>query len=156
MLIVVEVVVLWLMIGGDSRHKVVGGAQASLILGSNPVLGTCLLHHSAPPNSTRGDNPRLSTSCRALELQVGQFPALCSFPKRSTLRRCQSGSRLGGGGIRLGGLGAHRQPGESWHWASGGVGACTCTHITYSTLSNIFIILPVFFFSTLHTAMVTV
>ena len=115
---------LWLMIGGDSRHKVVGGAQASLILGSNPVLGTCL-HHSAPPNSTGGDNPRLSTSCRALELQVGLFPALCSFPKRSTLRRCQSGSRLAGGGIRLGGLGAHRQPGESWHWASGGVGACT-------------------------------
>ena len=97
MVIVVEVVVLWLMIGGDSRHKVVGGAQASLILGSNPVLGTCLLHHSAPPNSTRGDNPRLSTSCRALELQVGLFPALCSFPKRSTLRRCQSGSRLVGG-----------------------------------------------------------
>ena len=139
MVIVVEVVVLWLMIGGDSRHKVVGGAQASLILGSNPVLGTCLLHHSAPPNSTRGDNPRLSTSCRALELQVGQFPALCSFPKRSTLRRCQSGScRLGGGGIRLGGLGAHRQPGESWHWASGGCRR-VYEHITYSTLSNIFI-----------------
>ena len=145
MVIVVEVVVLWLMIGGDSRHKVVGGAQASLILGSNPVLGTCLLHHCAPPNSTRGDNPRLSTSCRVLELQVGQFPALCSFPKRSTLRRCQSGSRLGGGGIRLGGLGAHRQPGESWHWASGGCRRVYNVHITYSTLSNIFIILPVFF-----------
>ena len=156
MVLVVEVVVLWLMIGGDSRHKVVGGAQASLILGSNPVLGTCLLHHSAPPNSTRGDNPRLSTSCRALELQVGLFPALCSFPKRSTLRRCQSGSRLGGGGIRLGGLGAHRQAGESWHWASGGCRR-VYLHLTYSTLSNIFIILPVFLFvSTLNTAMVTV
>ena len=45
MAIVVEVVVLWLMIGGDSRHKVVGGAQASLILGSNPVFGTW--HHFA-------------------------------------------------------------------------------------------------------------
>ena len=147
---------MWLMIGGDSRHKVVGGAQASLILGSNPVLGTCL-HHSAPPNSTRGDNPRLSTSCRALELQVGLFPALCSFPKRSTLRRCQSGSRLAGGGIRLGGLGAHRQPGESWHWASGGCRRVYNVHITYSTLSNIFIILPVFLFvSTLNTAMLTV
>ena len=147
---------LWLMIGGDSRHKVVGGAQASLILGSNPVLGTCLLHHSAPPNSTRGDNPRLSTSCRALELQVGQFPALCSFPKRSTLRRCQSGSRLVGGGIRLGGLGAHRQPGESWHWASGGVGACTCTHNVVYLVKHIHISYLYFFVSTFNTAMVTV
>ena len=155
MVIVVEVVVLWLMIGGDSRHKVVGGAQASLILGSNPVLGTCLLHHSAPPKSTRGDNPRLSTSCRVLELQVGQFPALCSFPKRSTLRRCQSGSRLGGGGIRLGGLGAHRQPGESWHWASGGCRRVyVYTYNVFYLVKHIYNLTCIFFVSALNTTMV--
>ena len=84
MVIVVEVVVLWLMIGGDSRHKVVGGAQASLILGSNPVLGTCLLYHCAPPNSTRGGQPK--TSCRqSLRTAGWTIPSLVQLSKEIDL-----------------------------------------------------------------------
>ena len=154
-MIVVEVVVLWLMIGGDSRHKVVGGAQASLILGSNPVLGTCL-HHSAPPNSTRGGQPKTIDFLQSLRTAGWTIPSLVQLSKEIDLETMPVRQPVGRWWDKAWRLG---RPSPTWRKLALGEWGCrrVYEHITYSTLSNIFIIPAVFLFaSTLNTAMVTV
>ena len=95
---------------------------------------------------------------RALELQVGQFPALCLVQLSKeidleTLPVRQPVGRWWDKAWRLG------RPSPTWRKLALGERGVSArvTHITYSTLSNIFIILPVFLsVSTLNTAMVTV
>ena len=111
MVIVVEVVVLWLMIGGDSRHKVVGGAQASLILGSNPVLGTCLLHHSAPPNSTRGRQPKTIDFLQSLRTAGWTIPSLVQLSKEIDLETMPVRQPVGRGWDKAWRLG---RPSPTW------------------------------------------
>ena len=83
-MIVVEVVVLWLMIGGDSRHKVVGAAQASLILGSNPVLGTCLHHSVLRPTGPEGQ-PKTIDFLQSLRTAGWTIPSLVQPSKEIDL-----------------------------------------------------------------------
>ena len=156
MAIVVEVVVLWLMIGGDSRHKVVGGAQASLILGSNPVLWTCLLHHCAPPNSTRGDNPRLSTSCRqSLRTAGWTIPSLVQLSKEIDLETMPVRQPVGWWWDKAWRLG---RPSPTWRklaLGERGVSAPVRTYNVFYLVKHIYNPACIFV-STLNTAMVTV
>ena len=145
---------LWLMIGGDSRHKVVGGAQASLILGSNPVLGTCLLHHSAPPNSTRGGQPKTINFLQSLRTAGWTIPSLVQLSKEIDLETMPVRQPVGRWWDKAWRLG---RPSPTWRklaLGERGVSARVRTYNVFYLVKHIYNLTCIFFVSALNTTMV--